>query len=264
MQAIIQIGKYIVENNVWWKIPSKCLMAVFWQLEKRIIKNVRIKKLFNKKKMYLYHNTPSASCVVYADMPDKPCITKLRKLATPDTIFLDIGANIGFYSLMMMDAVKSVYAFEAHPETARLLTNNFVLNHIDPHFVINKAVSDKAKKIKFTNYAQGSPVNHLLTEDADRVEPSISVEAMALDDFVVQQRFLATQAFILKIDVEGAEMDVLAGARYFLEKYNIRGILFENLSETDHSVSNQLIALGFTIKQLSKHNYIAEKSAHAK
>src|SRR5688572_28638998 len=115
MQAVLQIGKYIFQNNHIYDIPLKLIAALLWQIEKRFLKRVRIKTLFNGQKIYLYPNSASASCLVYANYPDKPALERLRGLADKQTVFLDVGANIGFYSLLLKDKVRSVFAFEAHP-----------------------------------------------------------------------------------------------------------------------------------------------------
>lgn len=259
MQAVWQIGKYIVQNNTLWQIPFKFLQAFQWQLEKRIRKSMRIKTLMNGKLSYLFPNTPSASCLVYADYPDKPALLALRQLADHNMVFLDIGANIGFYSLLLADKVKSVFAFEAHPDTVTLLRQNFSLNQIPLSYVIPKAVAETCQPIRFSNFKSGSPVNHRLNHGLNQAQEAITIDAITLDTFARDYALSAEDNYIVKLDVEGAEMQVLEGATQFLTRFNVRAILFEQLTPEDHQVAHQLETLGYRIQPIMKNNYLALK-----
>ncbi len=256
MQAVLQIGKYIVQNNHVWNIPIKFITAILWQVEKRFIKRIRIKTLFNGQRAYLTPHSPSASCLVYADYPDKPALEKLRSLANDNTIFLDIGANIGFYSLLLRDKVKAVFAFEAHPDTVTLLRNNFILNEIDTSFVIPKAVADKASTVSFSNLKSGSPINTMLSA-SDFKKDSIEVSAISLDEFILEKKFSKKYDYMLKLDVEGAEHLVIDGAMHFLKNFAVNTILFESLSPEDDRVVKQLKKLGYSIQPIMQNNFLA-------
>lgn len=258
MQAVMQIGKYIFQNNHIWQVPFKFFSALRWQLVKRFSKQLKIKKLFNGKRAFLFPQTPSSSCLVYATYPDRPAIAKLRSLADSHTVFLDVGANIGFYSLLLMDKVKQVYAFEAHPDTVSLLRQNFALNHIGPRNVIAKAVSNQPGLVAFSNLKEGSPINQMV----DGVQPSsnqISVPATTLDAFIKEYQLSKQDNYLIKLDVEGAEQLVIQGARSLLQDYNVKGILFESFVGEQDSVAQQLISLGYKIIPIMKNNLLAIK-----
>lgn len=259
MQAVLQIGKYIVQNNHVWNIPLKLISAVLWQIEKRFLKRIRIKTLFNGQRAYLTPHSPSASCLVYADYPDKPALDKLRTLADDNTIFLDIGANIGFYSLLLRDKVKAVYAFEAHPDTVTLLTNNFILNQIDTSFVIPKAVADRKSTVRFSNLKAGSPINTMMS-GSDKNE-CIEVPAISLDEFVREKNFSIQHNYMIKLDVEGAEYLVIEGAIHFLSHFSVNTILFESLSPEDDRVVQLLKKLGYCIEPIMQNNLLALRKA---
>lgn len=257
MQAVWQISKYIVQNNAPWQIPFKFLAAFFWQIEKRLLKRSRIKTLFNGARVYLTPQNPSASCLVYADYPDKPALMALRNLANKNTVFLDIGANIGFYSLLMQDKVNQVYAFEAHPDTLALLTKNFELNNIDLKHIVPKAVSNKNGPMFFSNLKSGSPINRIVAQSASN--NTIKVQATTLDEFMSQQACPQNAEWIIKLDVEGAEQWVLEGAQHTLKHYPVKAILFESLSPKTDKVPALLQVAGFEIQSIMKNNYLAIK-----
>ncbi|MGP1579437.1 MAG: FkbM family methyltransferase [Wolinella sp.] len=83
---------------------------------------------------------------------------------------------------------------------------------------------------------------------------------MTLDNFVRTRDFSKDCWYLMKIDVEGFEKEVLLGARDFLMNYQISGIVFECFSSNRESVFEILKDYGFVfIKQLSKDNYFATK-----
>jgi len=124
-----------------------------------------------------------------------------------DATVIDVGANIGLSAITLARLTKHVVAFEPSPRSAEFLRRNLELNHIDNVEVVNAAVSSHARKLHFhvAQFGAGSHVvsdGHLL-----RGISKIDVPAFPLDQF----NFPAV-AFI-KIDVEGHEPEVLAGAR---------------------------------------------------
>lgn len=250
---IFQIIQYIWQNNPKWLFPFKLFSAVSWQVQKRLRGQIKSKNLFNGQKIFLYPHTPSASSLVYSDLPDKKAINKLRELATSNTIFLDIGANIGLYSLSMIDKVQTLYAFEAHPETANLLKMNFLLNQISDNHIVQSAVSDKIGHIAFSNQPGGSPINAI----SESQENAIQVPTIDLDTFIKNHYFDPKQPFILKLDVEGAEHLVLKGASEFLRNYSVKAILFETFSNYAETIIHDLKALNFDIQPIMENNLIA-------
>lgn len=253
MSQALKIVQYIVENNAWWSVPYRLLQALVYQGHKLLSQNIMIKTLFNGSKLYLYRNNPVASAFMYTPIPDKEEIKALRELADSQTIFLDIGANIGAYSLLLKDKVKAAYAFEAHPQTIELCKQNFKLNNIAPAFVLGYAVSNDDTPKRFTDLQNGHPTNSRSNETSG----AIIVPAITLDQFVLKERFDPKTPFLVKIDVEGFEHEVFAGAKEFLSHFNVRGIVFENFSSEQEHILNMLHELGFETKHIGNNNTFA-------
>lgn len=253
MNTLLQVGRYIVKNNPWYILPWRFLEATFYQCHKRTSKKLSVKTLFNGKQSYLFSQNPISSALVYTAVPDQNEINALRKLADSNTVFLDIGANIGIYSLFLADIVKSVFAFEAHPQTAKCCKMNFALNKMDEKQVIEMAVSDNNQPMLFSNEGQASPVNRIV----DKKENAITVLSTTLDQFIFSQNFSNNTKFILKIDVEGHEFEVLNGARNFLKEYPVKAIIFETFSPKNNEIIHMLESLGFKIDTISDNNMLA-------
>lgn len=253
MSHALQIVRYIVENNSWAIIPKRLVQAFVYQCYKRFTQKTIIKTLFNGSKIVLFRHNPVASAFVYTDVPDKAEIDLLRSLADNQTIFLDIGANIGAYSLLMCDKAKAIYAFEAHPKTAELCKQNFKLNNLAVENVLTFAVSNDNQAKLFTNLSEGQPTN----SRSNTVKNTIHVPAMTLDEFVEHQRFDRETPFLVKIDVEGFEHEVFAGAKSFFSNYKIKGIVFENFSSEQKSILTMLQEWGYKTQLIGKHNTFA-------
>ena len=127
----------------------------------------------------------------------------LRNLK-PGMIVYDIGANVGFHSLVYSKLVGSrgvVYAFEPDPNNIVLLQKHIALNGIDNIVVVSAAVSNKNDVVGFQEQAsQGRLV----------ANSKYLVRCTTMDDFVKMGFPLPN---FVKIDVEGAELDVLEGGR---------------------------------------------------
>ncbi|MDH5506337.1 MAG: FkbM family methyltransferase, partial [Anaerolineae bacterium] len=143
----------------------------------------------------------------------------LRDLVRPGDVAYDVGANIGYISLMLARAVGAggrVFAFEALPSNQERLRANLALNpEIANVTVAAKAVSGGPGEIEFHVHASGGMGK--AAGSAGRQEDyqeTIRVAATSLDDFVYEQGNPAPQ--IIKLDIEGGEVLALPGMRRLL------------------------------------------------
>ena len=147
----------------------------------------------------------------------EPSQTELIKQEVKEgDIVLDIGANIGYYTLIfakMVGPSGKVYAFEPDPKNFLLLKKNVKINNYDNVVLINKAISDKAEKIKlyFSNNNKASHTIYGSEKDTNFV----AIDSIKLDDYFKMNE---QDISFVKIDVEGAEYKVLQGMKKLLEK----------------------------------------------
>ncbi len=142
LSGIRKVLGFIYHNNKPWAVPYYILKGVIFQLFKRITNRVFSKRLFNGKEIFIFPKCVISSFLVYSHIPDHLEINLLRELANEDTVFLDIGANIGSYSIMLMDVVGEIHAFEPHPVTASRCKMNFLLNGYPAQTVHQLALND--------------------------------------------------------------------------------------------------------------------------
>lgn len=131
----------------------------------------------------------------------------------PASTVIDVGANIGLSTILLARLVRKVVAYEPSPSNVALLRRNLALNGITNVEVRATAVSSNPGTLRFhlSAYGAGSHIvafGHVLVETID----SISVPAVALDN-----EGLPPITF-MKIDAEGHEPDILAGARRLLAR----------------------------------------------
>lgn len=135
----------------------------------------------------------------------------LTELSLEGTTVLDIGANVGFFSILLsrlVGATGKVISFEPLPRNIEFIRQHIRLNKIDNIEIISAAVSDKIGKMKFATshlHAQG-----YLTDKGD-----LEVSMNTLDSL----DNLNNPVSLVKIDVEGAEANVLRGGEKFFQEY---------------------------------------------
>lgn len=129
-------------------------------------------------------------------------------------IFYDIGASYGFYTVKLAQEVKWVYAFEPVTETFRLLSNNVKRNKIENVTTLQVGLLDKEIEIPINLYSS-SGTNSLvwaLPEDHPaKLLGHETIHAFRLDDLA--ERDSLPPPDLIKLDVEGAELPALRGAR---------------------------------------------------
>lgn len=156
----------------------------------------------------------------------------LQRYLRPEMTFYDLGANIGFFSLLAARLVGEqgrVIAFEADPEIAARLREHVDRNGFRCVTVVEKAVWSKGSKVLFERVDLAtSPdrgLGHVVnTSSANTIE----IEAVTLDDFARTSR----APDFIKCDVEGGEVEVFRGARGLLAEKR-PGILCEIHSEAN-------------------------------
>ena len=137
-----------------------------------------------------------------------------KELKRGDT-FLDIGANIGFYSILASKIVGTngkVIACEASPKMVPRLKTNISLNNISNIEIIEKAISNESGQVKFyISDNLNSGMSSL--RELNNVEPVI-VNSIKLDDYCDK----LPKIKLIKIDIEGAEHNAIKGMRKLINR----------------------------------------------
>jgi FkbM family methyltransferase len=146
----------------------------------------------------------------------------LKTRVRPDWVFFDVGANFGYYTMIVSAASQGrarVYAFEPLASNFHLLARNKSLNNFDRVSPVNLALSDQAGEVDFfVPPLSCSGVGRIVEGQVDDPNGYMDkVQATTLDSFVASRD--VQRMDFLKIDVEGAELRVLHGAAESLRRF---------------------------------------------
>ncbi|MDI9436269.1 MAG: FkbM family methyltransferase [Euryarchaeota archaeon] len=217
-------------------------------------------KVMNKK-MYVNSNDigiayPLLKSGIYEEYETET----FKNLLQSNTIFIDIGANIGYYTLIAASKIKDgqIYSFEPVKANYKLLTKNIKINNINNVKAFQKAISNRNGKIKI--FIDGTNLgNHSLAKNnvIDKTE-STEVETIRLDSFFNNLEEIIEEDFLIKIDTQGAEGLIVEGAHNLLLNKNIK-ILMEfwpkglrNTHTDPLELLNKLQGYGFNLQLLDE------------
>lgn len=125
----------------------------------------------------------------------------------PCTVFIDVGAHVGYYSVRMARRCREVIVLEPNPKNREVLLKNLELNNLSNVTVLSYAAGESRYKARLWLAGTGST----LLEGYVAGE-SVEVDVVPLDEVV-------EHADIVKIDVEGYEWNVVQGMKSLLAKH---------------------------------------------
>ncbi|GAB3195578.1 FkbM family methyltransferase [Pontibacter aydingkolensis] len=172
----------------------------------------------------------------------------IKAYVRPHDQIVDIGTNMGFYSIWMSKFLTSgnVHSFEPDHMNYNRLIKNIELNSLNDVIIANNtALSNLSGLMNFTIGLDGE--NHIAQSEESE---SILVETLTLDSYADKNN-LSNFSYV-KIDVEGFEKDVLEGARNLLAHQRIDIIQLE----INDSLKNSGTSVVELLEQLQNYNYI--------
>lgn len=189
----------------------------------------------------------------------------LYNLVKNGTTLIDVGTNIGE---TLLNFAKINYdghniGFEPVPYLYEKAKANIGLNTFENIELVNKALSSKLETLVFNETKDNNSGGTFLTreENGNSVR---AVQAVRLDDFAEQNRL--ENISLIKIDVEGFEMEVLKGAAKVLRKF--KPILFVEIDDvflarqqsSAEAIFDLLVSYGYKIKHANTGEYVTAGS----
>jgi FkbM family methyltransferase len=169
----------------------------------------------------------------YLEGLDPAIVKTLETYLKPGMVVVDVGANTGLYTLLFSLLVGSkgkVYAFEPVPSLAKRIEENVRLNGATNVDVFNVAAGCRTGSTKLYLSKGGGDGWASLYEWRYAGDKHIDVDVVALDEWVRQ--YNVDRVDLLKIDVEGAELDVYLGAQNLFKRGTIQAAIVEFNEET--------------------------------
>ena len=168
-------------------------------------------------------------------------------------IVVDVGAAFGLYTIPSSKQVGQngkVFAIEAHPDNYEVLKRNVKLNNLSNVTCLNYAVYSTKTKVKiYTNYTIMS--ERVISGEEEKAK---EVSADTLDNILKLNKIPAEQVNWIKIDVEGAELEVLKGAHNILSNSKEIAISVEIHGKNNYQPVIDLLNL-YNFKIIFQKNY---------
>ncbi len=207
------------------------LRSKLLRILKRSLRKYWCKHLFDK--YFLVYNdqieewliVPRLRVNMYYYGHEEKVVELIKNIVGKDTIFIDVGAFIGFYSVLAGKMGSTVYSFEPDPRSYILLKCNLLLTGLNKKvYAYNNAIGDTKGYVflKLANtYAESSITEYL---NKSKVANIVKVPIITIDDFISDQNIIKVD--IIKIDVEGYGAKVINGALKTIKNYR-PNIIFE-------------------------------------
>ena len=245
MIKIINLVSQIIANliNI---LPAFLFARIYIQLKKWVAMD------YKEASIWLSAISPMAYYRRNSASKEPDTIAWIEKYSKEDDTFLDIGANIGAYSFVFAKNIRSgtVIAIEPSYSTYGALVENILYNKklfSEISFIpLNLALGsdDQISTFKFSTTEAGAALHN---------SPSINVASLGVMTVTLDTLFGMTglsSPNLVKIDVDGPELSILAGAKQTLENKSVRSILIELHQNTLDLVTSDLRSLGFHLESV--------------
>lgn len=202
-----------------------------WQLSQRLVRSTTALPFVEDTHLLTRKGMVGATLNFYSGLGE-PEMAFLLHLLRPNDLFVDVGANVGSYSVLAAGVCDArVVAVEPIPDTFRALQANLAFNRIeDKVTALNVGLSGEDGLLRFSTGR--STQNRVLRPDEQ--EPSAEVPVRTLDAVCAGQAVT-----VMKIDVEGHEKAVLDGGRAVLGSETLLAVIMEtNGSGRDFGVAD--------------------------
>jgi len=157
--------------------------------------------------------------IFFTGVYDSKSVRFVKDTLNEGDTFLDIGANIGCFTLVAAQKVRRsgrVIAFEPVEFVSKKLEHNILINKLDNVTVVRKAVYERDTHIKLhVARKENLGMSSILKHDTESGEV-LNVEAVSLDEYLKNKNI--NEVKIIKLDIEGAELPALKGMDNILSR----------------------------------------------
>lgn len=194
-----------------------------WQIGSRILSGSVAIDFVNDARLLVRPGMTGATGNVYAGLHEFEDMAFVLHALRAEDLFVDVGANVGSYSVLAAKVVGArVVAFEPIPAAHAALRDNLALNAIESHVELRRTcVGAEPGEVRMTT--QLDTTNHVIasTTAGTGTRATIPVPVETLDGV------LHAAPFLLKLDVEGYEREVLRGAAATLANPRLHAVIME-------------------------------------
>lgn len=140
--------------------------------------------------------------------------------------YIDVGANVGYYAMLASKTIvknnQTIIAIEPFDANIQMIHNHLSKNEIKNVTVIQNAISNSEKIVEFSLTDNHAANTYISDSEFYKTAPKTKIKAVSLDSICDAYNF---EKLLIKIDVEGAEAEVLEGMKNCIEKYQPKILL---------------------------------------
>ncbi len=245
IKELLKITKFILTHPLIKDNKMNAIMSfIRWQTAVRLLGKKVIVPWVEDSKFITGIGEHGLTANIYTGFMEYEDMLFLLHALQPNETFVDVGANVGSYSILASKVVKvKSISFEPLPETVERLKDQIQINRInDSVSIINKGVGDKRGSLFFTNN-RDTTNKVCLTGDT---ENSTKIEVTTLDDELEKN-----EKYFFKIDVEGFEYNVIEGGKNVLASPNTSALIIElngsgdEFGHSNDEIHKKLISFDF-------------------
>ena len=187
-------------------------------------------------------------------LTEEPLMISWIKAMSSNDVVLDVGANVGMYTVPIAQRVKKVYACELDPLNVAILKENIVLNAVQRQVTILPFACGSSAElvdVTFRDLAYGDALQLIaggedLGTRLEQLSHAASIVQFSLDEIFIQLKLSFPNK--IKIDVDGNEETVLLGMKNILAEAH--EVYFEDsLSDSCNEITQYLLNRGFYVDQ---------------
>jgi FkbM family methyltransferase len=191
------------------------------------------------------------------ELHEPPVTRELVRRARHAHVFADVGAHVAYYSCIagVSNRGLRLFLFEMNRDMVAVMERNLRQNGRTDAVIVNRPVADRRRLVSYSN-SSGEPGLSMRDPAGGGDSGQILVETLALDEFFAER---GTWPDLIKIDVEGAEFDVLQGARQIIAQRHpvmfveVHPRLLGNFGASAEQVYAFLRTHGYTIQRFVGH-----------
>ena len=192
-----------------------------WQIGSCLLEGPIAMNYVGRTRLLVSRGMTGATQNIYCGLHEFEDMAFVFHLLRKNDLFVDIGANIGSYTILAGGAVGAqCISVEPIKSTFHLLEENINLNRLSGHVqALNMGIGNEKGILRFTTGLD--TMNHVLS-DSDQLDNTVEVPINSLNDLLINQ-----EPALIKIDVEGFETNVIAGADKVLSRESLLGVIME-------------------------------------
>lgn len=218
---------------------------VSWQVRSRVSRKAYVYQFTERTQLLLERGVTGATGNLYCGLMEYRDMGFLLHFLRPTDYFLDVGANVGVYSILAGGEIRArTTAVEPVPNTYQRLLRNLALNELGERVEpLQVGLGRTAGSLQMTTELDTQ--NHMAPPGAE-APGTLTVRVCTLDEVVGD-----TPPALIKIDVEGFETEVLRGAARTLASPTLKAIIIElngagsRYGYDEQKIHAHLIGLGF-------------------